>query len=449
MRAPGLRTLGGPLLALCLAAPAGRVAAQPTYEPPATLRATDIVPASRLTGSRYTIDEAVPTDGFLARVMIRSDFGTFEARGPGMVTIRLGEVAALALLEEITTSAAFASGVKESAQQLGQTFQQLIDKPAETVQAIPAGIGRFFERTSQAAKRGAQKVGDAKAAEKGVPPPEGPGSRLPGAPAPDAPRPDVNPSAEAARLAGRTTVDIFGYDDARRRLAKRVRVDPYTTNPVLAKRLDDVAWASFAGGLGLDLVKAQVPGSFAVSVTTTLSDWVWDTPPNDLRVANNGALLALGVDQESVDRLLRHPAYTLTLQTGLVRALDRLAGVKDRPAVLPLALTVLSEDQARFVVGAVEMLARYHETVAPIAVVEVRGTVVGRTNSGRLVVPGPVDYLSWTERMARFARRADLAVKDRELRLTGQVSPRVRQELSRLGWTVQEQAIDPAATVTR
>jgi hypothetical protein len=448
-RARRLVILGAILAAGLAAGPAGRGAAQSAYEPPATVRAGDLVPESRLQGPRYTIEEAVPTDGFLARVTIRSDFGTLEARGPGMVETRLGEVAALAALEEIKTTDAFASGVKESAQELGRDFEHLIDKPAETVQAIPAGVGRFFERTAQAAKRGAQKLGELKEEQKGTPPPAGPGARLPGVPEAGAPRPDVSVGAEAARLAGRTTVDILGYDDARRRLAKRVRVDPYTTNPVLAKRLNDVAWASFAGGVGLDLVKAQVPGSMAVSVTTTLSDWVWDTPPNDLRLANNNTLRALGVDQEAVDWFLRHRAYTLTLQTILVRALDRLAGVAGRPGVMALAVTVLSEEQARFVVGAVEMLARHHETVAPLAALEVRGTVVGRTKTGRLVVPGPVDYLSWTEGLARFARRADLGAKERELRLTGRASPRARQELVRLGWMVQEQAGGVAAPAPR
>ena len=187
-----------------------------------------------------------------------------------------------------------------------------------------------------------------------------------------------------------------------------------------------------------------------LSTSTMLTGWVYDTPPGDLKVQNEKTLLAMGVSQASVDHLLRHRWYTLTLQTALVRGLDRLGGVAGRPDVMPLALTVESEEQARFVVGAVEMLARYHATVRPLGGLEVRGTVLGRPKAGGLVVPGPVDYVAWTEGLARFAQRPDLKAPGREIWLSGRASPRAGQELSRLGWKVQEHALlAPASPATR
>ena len=56
----------------------------------------------------------------------------------------------------------------------------------------------------------------------------------------------------------------------------------------------------------------------------------------------------------------------------------------------------------------------------------------------RLVVPAPVDYVAWTQRVARFADRPDLAAADRQILVTGRVSPRARQELERRRWTVRE-----------
>jgi len=72
--------------------------------------------------------------------------------------------------------------------------------------------------------------------------------------------------------------------------------------------------------------------------------------------------------------------------------LVRAPGAAGRPDVMPLALTVVSEAQARFVVGAVETLARHHETGVPLAALEVRGTgrrpdeggPRGRPRAGRL-----------------------------------------------------------------
>jgi hypothetical protein len=217
-------------------------------------------------------------------------------------------------------------------------------------------------------------------------------------------------------------------------------VDPYTTNPVLTKQLDDIAWAAFAGGLGIKALVAVAPASMVISTSTMLTGWVYDIPPGDLKVRNQDTLLAMGVSQEAVDHLLRHRWYTLTLQTGLVRGLERLTGVEGRADVMPLALTVETEDQARFVVGTVTMLAHYHETVVALKRVEVHGTVVGWTAPGSLVVTAPVDHVAWTERLHRFASREPVAAKKRSLSLSGQLTPLARQKLAATGWAVQERA---------
>jgi hypothetical protein len=62
-----------------------------------------------------------------------------------------------------------------------------------------------------------------------------------------------------------------------------------------------------------------------------------------------------------------------------------------------------------------------------------------------LVVLLPVDYLFWTSRVARVAQALTAHVPSRprivrrELWIAGNVSPRARQELETLGWTVHEQ----------
>jgi hypothetical protein len=55
-------------------------------------------------------------------------------------------------------------------------------------------------------------------------------------------------------------------------------------------------------------------------------------------------------------------------------------------------------------------------------------------------VPAPVDSVSWTERVARFANRDDLKAVERSIWLTGKMSPRARRELEALGLKVNEDA---------
>src|SRR5262249_61977786 len=114
----------------------------------------------------------------------------------------------------------------------------------------------------------------------------------------------------------------------------------------------------------------------------------------------------------------------------------RLGGVRGRGAVVTLAATAHSEEQARFLVAALRLLGKGHA----LEEVTATGTVVGREKGGGIVVPAPVDYVSWTERVARFANRADLKAAERSIVLTGQMSPRARQEFEALGWRVSENA---------
>lgn len=418
--------------------------AEKGFETPPTLQAGEVLPGNLLKGKRYRVEDKVPTDGFLMHFTIVSDFGTFIARSPEMAEVRIQEIDALDRLEKVSKSDAFVAGLKASGREFGKQVGQLIDEPEETIKGIPAGVGRFFDRVARGAKTGYQKLGDMKEQEKQTtPPPPGPGARLPGEPEPKTATGEKMTVEEAAvRAVGKTTADAFGYDDQRRRIAKELGVDPYSTNPVLTQRLDDIAYAAFAGGLGITAFKAAVPGAMVVSTTTTLSNWVWDVPPGDLKVQNERSLKAMGVSQEQVDLLLRQPFFTLTLQTRLVKALERLKKTAGRPWIMLVANTVTSFAQARFVVEAMEMLAGYHEKVAPIKTLEKEVPFAGRTGAGALVAAGPVDLLSWNERINRFASRPDLKAKQRLLLLRGTATPRAGQEMTKLGWTLKEKTIN-------
>ena len=68
-----------------------------------------------------------------------------------------------------------------------------------------------------------------------------------------------------------------------------------------------------------------------------------------------------------------------------------------------------------------------------------RRGVLGRDRHGTLVVPAPVDYVSWTERIAGFAGSEDLKAAQWTVLLTGKMSPRAKKEFEARGWTVREE----------
>jgi hypothetical protein len=401
--------------------------AQGGYEAPAVLRATDLVPAELLQDPRYRIEELVTTDGLQAKVLLRSELGDFEAEGPGMVAVRAAEIKALDVLSKTETSEIFQKALQASLKRTGQSLKTAVTRPVETIKGVPAGVGRFFDRVSRDVKTGGQKVGDRVG--------EMEASKTKGESGPGM----GQVAQEAGQGMATAGESVIGYDDSRRRLAKYLGVDPYTTNPALSQKLDGAAWAVWGGEFGPDQVIGFVPGGFALRFTRDwVSDLVWDMTPGDLRVRMEGQLKGLGVEQEPIDRFLRQKWFTNTIRLALADSLVALGPGPGRPDVIAWALTAESETQARFMAGSVAILARHHQTARPVARVRVDRTVLGETADGAVVVPAAVDYVSWTERVATFAGRPDLRVKDRRLWLAGTLSPRARQELTARGWTITE-----------
>ena len=178
------------------------------------------------------------------------------------------------------------------------------------------------------------------------------------------------------------------------------------------------------------LTSAFVPGSTAISGLSFTHDLVYDTPAADLIVLNRQKMLAMGASDAQAQALLANRWFSLSVLTALVTELERLNGVGGRRYVFALAATVTKEEEARFLAAAVDVLTRLNVGGVPIRRVITRGTVIGIAADGAVVVPAPVDYLSWTERVGRFAARADLRAARRGIWLSGRMSGAAQQGFS-------------------
>lgn len=286
--------------------------------------------------------------------------------------------------------------------------------PMGTVEGLPSGVGRLFGRVAG----GAEQLWNT---------------------ATDPGQSGLERTEDAAERAGTITRDALGYEQERRNLAKKMGVDPYTKNLVLAKKLDDVAWVSFAGRFVVSTaISVAVPASMIITSTVAVNNLVWDTPRADLIVRVAKKLQEMQVPEEQIQQFMHNAAIPLSVQVALVEHLTRLSGASGRTGVIGLVGGVLSESQARFLAGAVRMLADYHEKQQPIIALAAPGPVIGRDRDGTVIVPAPVDYVSWTERIAQFAESPTLAAPQRGIWLTGKMSPRARREFTALGWTLHE-----------
>ena len=392
-------------LSLMLSAPVLSAAALPPVESMPTLDAATLAPAGLLNGSGYTVDATAPVVGYMGQFTLRASAGTFSADGTEMLAIRVGELAAIAHLSQLSQSGVFADALAASAVRTGAAVGQAVMNPVETISGIPAGVGRFFQSAATTISRATESTGS---------------------------------SSQGATDAAR---DLMGVNSAKRRIAKQAGADPYTTNPVLAKQLDDLARAASAGGVSLDVALAVSTAGVAtaISATSTVSNLVWDRSPEDIRTLHEQKLTAMGVGADTVRAFVTNRWFTPTLSVPFVEHLAQMQTAKGRAATVALASTVASEGEARFVLNAVGMARGVGTELDPVVALELVGRILMvRTRGGRIEVPAPVDYVVWTEPVKAFAERKNLKSTGRNILVTGLASTRAREGLHATGWTIRE-----------
>jgi hypothetical protein len=339
--------------------------------------------------------------------------GTFVVSGRELLRIRIAELPAIQQLEAMSKSQVFLDAMGRAAVKPIESASEIVTDPVGTLTSIPSGISRLFDRVSL----GAQKITQT-------------GS--------DSTKSDSQRAEATMSRVGSATINALGFEQERRQLARSLGVDPYTTNQVLAGKLTDIAWVAFSGRVTVNAaVSAFVPASMAISGTSFTHDLVYDKSAADLIVMNKQRMLAMGAPEAQTEALLNNRWYSLSVLTALVIELDQLSGVTGKPEVIGLAAGAKNEEEARFFAAGVHLLARLNVTGTPLSKVAGRGTVIGITLGGATIVPAPVDYISWTERIGRFAERSDVKVKGRSIWLTGKISALAQRGFTRLGWTLQ------------
>ena len=194
--------------------------AEPVFEEPPELKASEILKPELLKGPHYVVRDPVPTASGMNQFTIDSDFGVFEADGNEMLLQRLKEIDAIARLQEVSRTDEFKKSLVAAAQSPLNSAKNIARDPAQAISNVPKGIMKFLGH----AKETVENV------EKGGNDDAGEGSRM---------------------------KDALGYSDKKRKIALQMGIDPYSTNTVLQKELEDVAWASWAGGFTFSVATFQ------------------------------------------------------------------------------------------------------------------------------------------------------------------------------------------------
>ena len=371
---------------------------QTGFDSPEVRATTDVVPPPLLRGPHPQLGPTSSTFAFMNPYSVTSDYGPFTAPSDARLRRLIREIAAIAELQKIHQSDAFAKATVEAGKGVVQGAQHLIEDPVATIGAVPEAVFSVFGRVSEATKRGGRSK-----YEHGV------------------------------------AQNLLAVSSFKRDYAKKFDVDVYSTNEVLQKELSSVAWASAAGNLTLSAASmvtcaAVLQAASGLRTLEQAKDLVNALPATELSRRNREALRQMRVPDPVADRFLENQMLSSRHQTVIVEALKALGAIPVRSAFIQYAARADGEDTALLVQEMAELLADYHRSVSPIQRLEIYQSVpVAYTGQGSAVILLPIDRLLWTERTSGIATSLSQTlpkpqpVRKIELWMTGDTSNRARE----------------------
>ena len=165
------------------------------------------VPAAA--GAGYKVAKQVPVSGYYGQFALHTDLGDLKVDGVSLLNQRVHEIQPTIALQKLSTSKVFTDALGKSAKSGAEAVGRAVAHPMQTAQNVPGGIGRFI-------KSGGHTV-------------------------------ESVASPGSSDSSGAPAADALGIKQVKRELAKKVGVDPYTSNLHLAKRLNELAQAAVAG----------------------------------------------------------------------------------------------------------------------------------------------------------------------------------------------------------
>ena len=212
------------------------------FEQPPIVNISQLLPESALSGPGFTLSNRYRLTARWAntplsrrRSVLRNDAGTYRVESLDLLKLRLSEIPAIAYLENVSKTGVFAKAVAQSAERPIADTANMVVHPMDTVTGLPSGIGSFFGRVSL----GAGKIASSASNSFG--------------------------SGAAAGQTANATMTALGYDQVRRDLARKLHVDPYSSDPLLTEKLNSVAWVMFSARLTVDAAMMAVPASIIIS----------------------------------------------------------------------------------------------------------------------------------------------------------------------------------------
>ena len=379
------------------------------YEEPADRRVAQTLTPDLASSPYHKVRDPIMADGYMLRFNVDSKFGKFDVTGIGALRKLVRELYAIAELEKIKGTEAFAKQVKNSATSPFQFAGKLITNPVDTVSGLPKGLYKGAEAAYASVSN---------------------------------PR---DPSSDSR------TATILLQSGMKREYAAKLGVDPYSSNAVLQKELNAVGWAAALGSWTVSVATMPIGGAAGAVITGTkmgdaVTDYLKVEGPGDLRVRNDKRLTEMGITADVTKQFLDHKAFTPRHKTIITEALAGLEGTRGRQVFLEATLKAEDEVDANLYMTMAQTLRGYHLTVSKLTDIrEMSGLLIAQSQSGAAVIPFPLDYGLWRQAGDQLSDRVKASYSapgfngNFEIWITGKVSPRAKQGYGAKGITIAEE----------
>jgi hypothetical protein len=370
------------------------------YEGAPIFGAASLLPAEMQAGATYKVKEQVSLQGFFYSFQLWSRYGWYNPQSMDMLRIRLAEIRALDTLTAMQQDPLFLEGVGD---QVGGTISStvnVIKHPVRSIAQIPLGLEKFGEQMHAKAKEG-----------------------------------DTLPDQNIRGI----------HEEAKRKLAVSLGVDPYTDNQPLQDALNNVATNKNRGALmtrvGTVFIPAVGPALGAAQLNKGLQDRLANMTSAQLQEDTRNKLTRLGVPSVEVKTFMTNPGYTPTSRAAITDALLGLQGVAGIQNYIRLIQEVSSREVAIFFQRRIQLAEIFNRTVRPLDKMVLAGPTPAFLDRQENVILTPaVDYLYWNEDIARRVStvRKKIGTGSCDLYITGIASNQAKQQLSGAGITVHE-----------
>jgi hypothetical protein len=387
------------------------VGAEEYMQPPVTINAQDALPQNLLKGGNYKIEDKVENDGLINTYQLTTDYGPLKVVSTTELLIRITELNALVIMEEMDRKEVFGDALVEGTKATVKGVAELVTSPVETGKNIVKGTGQFLSN-----------VGDSLFSDD----------------------PDQDNVVKVA----------LGYDVAKRQFAFEFGIDPYTNYEPVVNRLGEIARAAVAGGLTPKAAMAAIDNDvvLAMRISSTaygMMQMVRDNPPHKLEEINRAKLEKMGLQDSLIDAFVDNYRYNPQEETLLIGELESMKGVEGFDVFLSMASLANNERTALFYRSRAQMMAGYHSNVAAVArILNIDGVLTVLTKNGTVALLAPADYVFWTKKLddkiksfAGGIEKMD-AISSKELWVTGKLDKTARANFESNGWKVKENAND-------